>query len=289
MTRSEQATAASINTIVDFLARRDVPALTTAATADAPHLTTTATADAPHLTTAATTDAPHLTTTATTDAPHLTTAATADVAILFGGSIQAGADVFAAAMQAGVAKRYMIVGGEGHTTDALRATLQDAKSPQTEAALFDRYLRRRYGLAVDLLEQESTNCGNNVTNALALLRAEDVPHHRVILIQDATMQLRMDAGFRRHAAPGTKIVNYAAYRTFVNDALHYINPPPGMWPLDRYVSMLLGELPRLVAYGPAGRGFIAQVDVPASVQQAATHLRDTTVFTPRTANPRWAS
>jgi len=185
-------TAPSINTIVDFLARRDVPELTTAALDGV-----------------------------------------ADVAILFGGSIRAGADMFAAAMQAGVAKRYMIVGGEGHTTDALRATLQDDEAPQTEAALFDRYLRRRYGLAVDLLEQESTNCGNNVTNALALLRSQGIPHNRLILVQDATMQLRMDAGFRRHAEPGTRIVNYAAYRTFVNDDLRYINPPAGMWPLDR--------------------------------------------------------
>jgi hypothetical protein len=61
-----------------------------------------------------------------------------------------------------------------------------------------------------------------------------------------------------------------------------------MWPLDRYVSLLLGELPRLTDYGPAGRDFIAQVDVPTEVQQAADHLKGATNFTPRTANTRWA-
>jgi hypothetical protein len=215
----------------------------------------------------------------------------ADVAILFGGSILAGADVFAAAMRAGAAARYLIVGGEGHTTDALRRSLNDA-APRTEAALFDRYLRRRYGLAADLLEQESTNCGNNVTNALALLRAEGVPHGRLVLVQDATMQQRMDAGFRLHAAPSTRIVNYAAHQTVVDDALRYADPPVGMWPLDRYVSLLMGEVPRLTddanGYGPAGRGFIAHVDVPVEVRRAADHLRESTDFAARAADPRWA-
>jgi uncharacterized SAM-binding protein YcdF (DUF218 family) len=224
------------------------------------------------------------------DVPRLEPAA-ADVAILFGGSILAGADVFAAAMRAGVARRYMIVGGEGHTTDALRRTLGETK-PKTEAALFDRYLRRRYALTADLLEQESTNCGNNVTNALALLRAEGVPHGRLVLVQDATMQQRMDAGFRRHAAPGTQIINYAAHQTLVTGTLEFGDPPAGMWSLDRYVSLLMGEVPRLTddanGYGPAGRGFIAHVDVPAGVHRALHHLKESTSFAPRGADARWA-
>jgi hypothetical protein len=80
------------------------------------------------------------------DVAELTPAAlngVADVAILFGGSILAGADVFAAAMRAGAAARYMIVGGQGHTTDALRGALGEDDPALSEAALFDRYLRRR--------------------------------------------------------------------------------------------------------------------------------------------------
>jgi hypothetical protein len=211
----------------------------------------------------------------------------ADVAILFGGSVLAGADVFAAAMRAGVAARYMIVGGRGHTTDALRGVLREDDAELTEAALFDRYLRRRYGLAADLLEEESTNCGNNVTNALALLRAEGVAHERLVLVQDGTMQQRMDAGFRLHA-PTARLVNYASHRTMVDEAMEYVDPPIGMWPLDRYVSLLLGEVPRLTDYGPAGRGFIAHVDVPDEVLAAAAHLRSTTDFAVRLADSRWA-
>ena len=47
----------------------------------------------------------------------------ADVMVLFSGSILAGGDVLAAAMQNQIAKIYMIVGGEGHTTHALRKQL----------------------------------------------------------------------------------------------------------------------------------------------------------------------
>jgi uncharacterized SAM-binding protein YcdF (DUF218 family) len=240
--------AASINTLVRFCARRDVPALTPAELGGP-----------------------------------------ADVAILFGGSILGGADVFAAAMRAGVAARYLIVGGEGHTTDALRERL--GWPEPTEAALFDRYLRERHGLAVDFLEQESTNCGSNVTNALDLLRAAGVPQDRLVLVQDATMQQRMDAGFRRHA-PSARLVNYATHRTIVDDELTYPDPPAGMWPLDRYVTMLLGEVSRLTddaaGYGPAGKGFIAHVDVPAEVHRAADLLRGHPGFTVRAADPRWA-
>lgn len=242
--------AQAINTLVRFLARRDVAELTPAALGGV-----------------------------------------ADVAILFGGSIVAGADLFAAAMRAGAARRCLIVGGEGHTTDALRRVLGDDR-PGSEAALFDRYLRRRHGLAADLLEEESTNCGTNVTNALALLRAEGVRHDRLVLIQDASMQQRMDAGFRRHARPGTGIVNFAAHQTVVDELLAYVDPPAGMWPLDRYVPLLMGEVPRLTdgpdGYGPAGRDFIAHVDVPAEVHAAVDLLTRATGFATRTADARWA-
>ncbi|MEV6492654.1 hypothetical protein AB0M20_29145 [Actinoplanes sp. NPDC051633] len=252
---STLTTAESVNTLVRFCALRDVPVLT---------------------------------------------AGLADVAILFGGSVLGGADVFADGMRAGVADRYMVVGGQGHTTDALRSRLRDRMgwadvATMTEAALFARYLAERHGLTVDLLEQESTNCGNNVTYALDLLRNAGVRHDRLLLMQDATMQHRMSAGFRLHAPPSTRIVDYAAHRTTVTGvggALSYVDPPDGMWQLERYVAMLMGEIPRLTddehGYGPAGRGFIAHVDVPDEVRRAFDHLRENTGFATRRADPRWA-
>lgn len=44
----------------------------------------------------------------------------ADIMVLFGGSILAGGDVLAEAIKNNIAKKYIIVGGAGHTTETLR-------------------------------------------------------------------------------------------------------------------------------------------------------------------------
>lgn len=44
----------------------------------------------------------------------------ADLMVLFGGSIICGGDVFAEAIKNGIAQKYIIVGGAGHTTETLR-------------------------------------------------------------------------------------------------------------------------------------------------------------------------
>lgn len=224
----------------------------------------------------------------------------ADVMVLFGGSILCGGDVLAEAMRAGVARHYAIVGGEGHTTQALRDRMRawlpgwdTAGLP--EAQLFAGYLQRRYGLTPDLLECESTNCGNNITNLLALLRARGLSARSFILMQDASMQRRMDAGLRRHA-PGVAIVNYAAYAAQVvvrGEGLGYARDIPGMWPVARYRALLMGEIPRLrddaAGYGPNGRGFIAHVEIPEQVLAAFDRLCAAHGDDVREANPLYAS
>ena len=48
------------------------------------------------------------------------------------------------------------------------------------------------------------------------------------------------------------------------------------WPVQRFLSLLLGEIPRLRdapgGYGPLGAGFICHVDIPAEVEAAWAHL-----------------
>ncbi|EXG81206.1 YdcF family protein [Cryptosporangium arvum] len=219
-----------------------------------------------------------------------------DVVILFGGSILAGGDVFARAIADRVAGHFVIVGGQGHSTDALRDTCRnvlgwDDVDGRSEAALFDRYLRERHGVEADRLETASTNCGTNVRNALELLAAERVPHRRIVIIQDASMQLRMHACFRL-LAPDLEVVNFAAHQARVDEHLRIVNPPLGMWSPERYLTLLMGEVPRLTddehGYGPAGRGFIAHVDVPAPVREAHAALLAAGVGESRAADPRWA-
>ncbi|CAL8973272.1 Protein YdcF [Propionicimonas sp. T2.31MG-18] len=223
----------------------------------------------------------------------------ADVLVLFGGSILEGADLLALAMRRRLATRYMIVGGEGHTTALLRHEVAQhvpsLLASRSEADLIAQYLSFRYGLDVDLLERRSTNCGTNVTNCLELLHTLSIPHRTIIAIQDATMQLRMDAGFRKHLPPGHQVINFAAYSASVVAAhgrLQFERPPAGMWHMSQYVSLLLGEIPRLTdddaGYGPNGRGFIARVEIPDKVSHAHRFLSSRFPSLVRQANSRWA-
>ena len=77
----------------------------------------------------------------------------ADVMVLFGGSIMCGGDVLATAMKNNVAKKYVIVGGAGHTTEALRIKVHE-KFPDiitdvlTEAATkLARAMITRFGMS----------------------------------------------------------------------------------------------------------------------------------------------
>ena len=204
----------------------------------------------------------------------------ADVMVLFGGSIIAGGDVLAQAMRDCVAKTYVIVGGVGHTTQALRDTVQklypDIKTQdKCEAEIFQAYLQYRYSLKADYLETRSTHCGNNITNLLKLLESNAVPCENIILCQDATMQLRMCATLRKYR-PDFRIINFASYRAQITPDLTFAGSIPGMWPFPRFVSLLLGEIKRLAdtpeGYGPNGKNFLAHVDIPKKVEEACEDL-----------------
>lgn len=73
----------------------------------------------------------------------------ADVMVLFGGSILCGGDMLAQAIRDKVANVYVIVGGEGHTTDALRKRMKEElpqleTDGQPEAVCFQRYIEEKY-------------------------------------------------------------------------------------------------------------------------------------------------
>lgn len=225
----------------------------------------------------------------------------ADVMVLFGGSIVSGGDVLAEAMKNGIAEKYVIVGGAGHTTDTLRQKVQE-ECPSIiteglpEAEVFNRYLEVVYGLKADYLETQSTNCGNNITYLLDLLKQQGIAFRSIILCQDATMQRRMDAGLRKYIPDDVTIINFAAYKAEVivkNSQLAYSGNIHGMWDMDRYVNLLMGEIPRLTddaeGYGPKGKDFIAHVDIPEEVRTAFEELRETYGGDIRRANPLYAS
>lgn len=225
----------------------------------------------------------------------------ADVMVLFGGSIICGGDVLAQAIKNKVAKKYIIVGGAGHTTATLREEVHK-KYPTiitdklSEAEIFNKYLNVLYGLKVDYLETKSTNCGNNITYLLDLLKKNNINFKNIILCQDATMQYRMEAGLRKYVSDDIRIINYAAYKAEVimkENKLIYSSEINGMWCMDRYVNLLMGEIPRLTdnleGYGPKGKNFIAHVDIPSEVEKAFEDLKKEYGENTRKANPLYAS
>lgn len=222
----------------------------------------------------------------------------ADVMALFGGSILAGGDVLAQAMRNDVAACYVIVGGRGHTTEALRQTVRElvpevpVTGDESEAEIFEAYLEARHGLHANLLETSSTDCGSNVTCLRDLLVREGVPCDTLVLAQDATMQARM-AAVTRKEMPRTEAISYATYRVRVvvrDGTLAIEDPPLGMWEPRRYLTLLMGEIPRLTddegGYGPRGRDFLAHVDVPPAVREAWEELRRAYPDSVRQAVPR---
>lgn len=225
----------------------------------------------------------------------------ADVMVLFGGSIISGGDVLADAMKNEIAEKYVIVGGAGHTTGTLRQKVREEypsiiKEGLPEAEIFNRYLEAVYGLKADYLETQSTNCGNNITYLLELLKQQGIGFRSIILCQDATMQCRMDAGLRKYIPDDVTIINFAAYQaevTLKNGQLDYSENIHGMWDMDRYVNLLMGEIPRLTddadGYGPKGKDFIAHVDIPEEVRTAFEELREIYGGEIRKANPLYAS
>lgn len=217
----------------------------------------------------------------------------ADLFVLFGGGVVGMLDALVDAMEQDVAARYAIVGGRGHATfwleHAMARELADwddevCDKPDvaacSEAEMLSALLEQRTGRRIDLLETRSTNCGNNIAYLLDLLDKEPQPPARVILCQDATMQRRMEATWKRQVRDRTRyastaIVNWAAYEARVmwrGDGLEFARAPRGMWKMERYLRLLSGEVTRLAddehGYGPRGSDFVTHVDVPEDVLAA---------------------
>lgn len=224
-----------------------------------------------------------------------------DVMVLFGGSILIGGDVFAEAMKNRIAKRYVIVGGAGHTTEILRVKMHN-EFPEIEtnglpeAKVFATYLKYKYNLEPDFLECKSTNCGNNITYLLDLLKENNLSFKSIILSQDATMQHRMEAGLRKYTSQDNIIINYAVYEADVvvrDNELEFKQDIWGMWDMERYITLLMGEIPRLSddveGYGPNGKNYIEHVEIPNEVRNAFMELKKEYGSFIREANPVYSS
>lgn len=222
----------------------------------------------------------------------------ADVIVLFGASILHGLYLFAKAIKEHPDAASVIVGGYGHTSATLISKIEKElnHSFATEAEALQALLMKRYNLQADYLETKSTNCGNNITFLLDLLQEQNIPCQNIILIQDASMQRRMTAGLKKYA-PDMHVLNYACSQVKFDanpdtGEIIYIDPPEGMWDMDRYITLMLGDIQRLQdnesGYGPKGKNYIAHVDIPDNVLQAWKELACIFPDKIRSANPAYA-
>lgn len=109
------------------------------------------------------------------------------------------------------------------------------------------------------------------------------------------MQKRMQAVFLKES-PHSQIINYASYQSHVkvqHDQLVFTNHPAGMWTLDHFQQLLMGEIPRLTddqnGYGPRGKNYLAHVEVPQKVQEAFNYFKTLNPKSVREANPAFAT
>ncbi len=187
----------------------------------------------------------------------------------------------------------LITGGIGHSTTylygAIAAHPRYNTLPTTgraEAAILKDIATTFWKVPADkiIIEQKSTNCGENARFAKQVMAEQGLKPQRVVLIQDPTMQRRTLATFER-AWQGEALQplwrSWPGFQPVVESDARVTRFTPqvkGLWPVARYIALILGELPRLrddaQGYGPKGRDFITHTEIPAQVTEAWRQLQN---------------
>lgn len=211
----------------------------------------------------------------------------ADMAILAGHAVLPNIEGAVA-----LAKRFglplLLSGGIGHATGALAQAMAlhplyrdiDTRG-NSEAQMLAAIARVFGGIDEDqlLLEGESRHSGENAAFSQRLLDAQHLRPQRVVLIQDPLLQRRADATFRwqwRHRDDAPLFINWPVFTPVVmlDGGMARVTgaPPQGLWSLERFVQLLMGEVERLrndeKGYGPRGAGFFGEVEMPDAVDAA---------------------
>ncbi|GKU05708.1 hypothetical protein FLAG1_09483 [Fusarium langsethiae] len=146
-----------------------------------------------------------------------------------------------------------------------------------------------------LVEDTSTNCALNAVNARKVLDANGYTSPcSIVVAQDPTMCRRTVAAFGQvYAEKVDETPILKSWPTFVPKVAPADPPSPenagsltsllsydfsdfennrktDLWGMDRFMSLLIGEIPRMRddenGYGPRGKGSIVHVDIPQRVE-----------------------
>ena len=187
----------------------------------------------------------------------------------------------------------LISGGVGHSTGYLyEAVRQDPRyrtlpvDGRPEAHILADIAHDYWHIPHSRLvvEDQSTNCGENARFTRTTLESRGLAHCRGIVIQDPTMQRRTMATFARVWQGATTPPQWLSFPGCspvleqTDGQLGFAGGGAGLWPVTRYLALLLGELPRLQdtpeGYGPRGKDFISHVTFPPEILDAWRQLRE---------------
>lgn len=103
------------------------------------------------------------------------------------------------------------------------------------------------------------------------------------------MQRRTMATFQRVTRDEPHAPRWLSFPGFIpelsqqHNGVDFVPAAEGLWSVERYLSLITGELPRLrddaTGYGPCGHDFIVHVDIPQDVEQAWQQLKNDTALT----------
>lgn len=186
----------------------------------------------------------------------------------------------------------LLSGGVGHSTSLLQqAVKQDPLTSaietegKGEADILAEIAHQVFAIPWEKLEIEnrSTNCGQNADFSRDRLLAQPSLPATVLLVQDPLMQRRTFESFQhswRMKNITSRFINWPVFVPHLvkvgNSLVITGGQRAGIWTLERYISMILGEVKRLrddeMGYGPTGAGFIGHVDIPDEVENAWRRL-----------------
>lgn len=210
-----------------------------------------------------------------------------DILVLLGNSIPYTINCAVEAYKNNLCDKILINGGIGHSTSILREQVRKNKKlnfidveNRAEADIFFDIMTKIYAVPSNkiIIENKSTNCGDNALKAITLLDELGILYESILLIQDPTMQLRSYASFSKYVyKKRIKLINYAPFVPSINDNLELTNIDiEGIWSEQRFLELIMGEIPRLRddinGYGPIGKNFIDHVDIPSEIEECYKNL-----------------
>ncbi|MGL6020103.1 MAG: YdcF family protein [Gibbsiella quercinecans] len=183
-------------------------------------------------------------------------------------------------------------GGIGHSTALLRQAVKNnplttaiETEDKSEAEILADIAERIFRIPKNkiFVESQSTNCGQNADFSSELILQHNLAPSTIILVQDPLMQRRTYESFAFSWKKKNMAGRFINWPVFKPHLIMASNQPIitgaqfyGVWALNRYISMILGEVKRLrddvSGYGPLGAGFIGHVDIPEEIECAWQRL-----------------